>query len=255
MPVEHPLYDENKHKEFISRLEARALPRQKAARVKALAKELAEGAIEELWLPSFYVTDFEKPECHLRHYFRDRWGGYAQAPSMSLLRAAGYLDYVKGLHRINTRSFDLLDAAPDVNVFISYSRRESSAFALLVLSHLKNEGINAFVDMALEPGEDWSAGLVRRIGESEYVVALLGNHTLESPYVISEILWAHEAGVRIIPVWHNGFIYPAENAFNLPPELHSALQTTQTIRVLEESALGYNMALVELLNWFGITPG
>jgi hypothetical protein len=32
------------------------------------------------------------------------------------------------------------------------------------------------------------------------------------------------------------------------------LRTTHTIRVLEESALGYNNAIVELLNRFGVTP-
>ena len=68
-----------------------------------------------------------------------------------------------------------------------------------------------------------------------------------------EIEWAKAAGAIMLPVWHNGFVYRSSD-WNLPPEIDHILGTTHTIRVLEESALAYNNALVELLNRFGITP-
>jgi ADP-ribosylglycohydrolase len=51
-----------------------------------------------------------------------------------------------------------------------------------------------------------------------------------------------------MPIWHNGFVYRPEEWSQLPPEVSRVLGTTHTIRVLEESALAYNNAIVELLN-------
>jgi hypothetical protein len=59
--------------------------------------------------------------------------------------------------------------------------------------------------------------------------------------------------LAIIPIWHNGFVYKP-GAWNVSAQVDTALSKTHTIRVIEESALGYNNALVELLNRFGVMP-
>ncbi|MBZ0276220.1 MAG: hypothetical protein K8I60_08755, partial [Anaerolineae bacterium] len=70
---------------------------------------------------------------------------------------------------------------------------------------------------------------------------------------LKEITWAIESGLSIIPVWHNGFTYRSAD-WSLAPAVDQALSKTHTIRVIEESAVAYNNALVELLNRFGVTP-
>jgi hypothetical protein len=63
-----------------------------------------------------------------------------------------------------------------------------------------------------------------------------------------------DAGLTIIPVWHNDFEYKSEDWGNVPVRIDQMLKNTHAIRVREESALDYNTAIVELLNRFGVTP-
>jgi hypothetical protein len=119
---------------------------------------------------------------------------------------------------------------------------------------MKTHGLEAFLDMALIPGEDWHAGLKERIQQYDYLIVILGQETLSSEYVTKEIAWALEAELRIIPIWHNEFKYES-NKWSLPPEIHETLSRKHAIEVKEESALGYETAIIELLNKnFGITP-
>jgi hypothetical protein len=113
--------------------------------------------------------------------------------------------------------------------------------------------LKQFLDVALEPGEDWHAGLKERIQQYDYFILLLGTDTLASKIVAKEITWALDAGLKIIPIWHNEFKYET-GKWDLSPEIDNLLQNTHTIRVLEESASGYEKALIELLNRFGVTP-
>ncbi len=126
-------------------------------------------------------------------------------------------------------------------------------FALLVLSRLKAFDLDAFLDMSIRPGDNWHAYIKEQIHQRDYLVLLLGKASLDSDYVKQEISWAIEAGAEIIPIWHNGFEYK-EGEFDLPPEIQKVLRSNHSIRVLEESALAYNNAIVELLNRFGVTP-
>jgi hypothetical protein len=86
----------------------------------------------------------------------------------------------------------------------------------------------------------------------DHLILLLGKQTLRSEVVLEEIEWALQSGTNILPVWHNHYAYRSDE-FNLPEEIDAALQNTHTIRVIEESALGYNNAIIELLNRFGVT--
>jgi hypothetical protein len=229
--------------EFIEKMCQRHLPQNQMARVRTLAKEMAEGVLEGVWGNSVYGDEFAA-------YLSKRWK--SNAPPLHILAANGYIEHEMSPAPI-AAAYALVELTEPSTIFISYKRSESSAFALLVLARLKQGGLEPFLDLALEPGEDWQAGLKNRIQSRDYFVWILGPTSLQSEVVNKEIQWALEGGLAIIPIWHGGFKYnPAE--WNLSPEIDRALQHTHTIRVIEESALAYNNAIVELLNRFGITP-
>lgn len=236
---------------FIEKVCQRPLPQNPITRVHIFAKELAEGAVENVW--DTFVSTFRGGinQRQVMEYIAKRWND--DCPRISLLASNGYITFESNGFVLNKSAFDLLESAPPATIFISYKRSESSAFALLVLARLKAEGLEPFLDVSLVPGEDWQAGLKARIQKYDYFISLLGRETLNSQVAIQEITWALEADLTIIPIWHNGFKYES-GTWNLPTPVDAALSGTHTIRVIEESALGYNNAIVELLNRFGITP-
>jgi hypothetical protein len=271
---------------FLALLEQRTLPQSPMLRLRTLARELAEGAAHELWDITFAaiqiaVTDHGgydealKPaltrlnltppetaglfprDAALARYFLERWRLFDIAPLMRLMVINGYASF-EAPHRMVAEytllkpAFDLVEEGPAARVFISYRRAESSAFALLVLARLKAAGVDAFLDMTIQPGQNWQDDLRGRIDASDTFVLLLGKTSLDSDIVLDEISHAMHTGVRIIPIWHNGFVFRGEA--RIPARMTALLETTHTIRVLEESALGYNNALTELLNYFGVTP-
>ncbi len=241
---------------FLKTVLARELPQNPMARIKTLAKELAEGAAQDVWPLAIYLFrgGLITNQTELITYLEQRWNNVY--PGLGLLLVNGYLEYdpsAKDTVLISRAAFALMTEAEPANIFISYRRKESSAFALLVLARLKMAGMNPFLDLALEPGEDWEQGLKERIKQHQYVIVLLGPSTLESEVCRQEIKWGIEYGLKIIPIWHNGFIYRS-GEWDVALSIDRALSKTHTIRVIEESALGYNNAVIELLNRFGVTP-
>ncbi|MBK8031224.1 MAG: TIR domain-containing protein [Chloroflexi bacterium] len=249
--------DGDKFSVFLEQVLQRSLPLDPIARIRILAKELAEGAVNELWYPTIISYDetgtkLDIQSQDLKSYFEKRW--YKTQPSFSLLLRYGYLDERANAIRLTKQAFDLLEEIEPAKVFVSYSRTVSSAFALLIAAQLKNHGINAFVDMSIQPGDDWHAHLKEQVEKREYFVLLLGGkQSVESPYVQGEIKWALQSNSVIIPIWHNRFEYKSGD-FDVSPEIDNLLSMKQAIPVLSESASGYNTALVQLLNRFGITP-
>lgn len=245
-----------KFEDFMQRTLQRALPVNSMARVRVLAKEFAEGAAEELWGSAVYRAfreDVYPMGEVLGQYLERRWA--AKQPGAHLLISNGYLHQIESsaLYGLTKAAFDLIEEVEPARIFISYRRKDSSAFALLTLARLKMAGFEPFLDLALQPGDDWEKGLRERISKFEYLIALLGQETLSSEICQKEITWALEAGLHIIPIWHNGFEYKS-GAWDVSLSVDKALSKTHTIRVIEESALGYNNAIVELLNRFGVTP-
>ena len=157
-------------------------------------------------------------------------------------------------YMLTANAFLLVEETESEKIFISYKRSESSAFALLVMTMLKNAGLNPFLDLALIPGEDWSSGLKGRIKSADYFVLLLGANTLRSKVVQEEITWAFESNKIIMPIWHGGFEYSSGDWEDIPLKLDKLLSATHTIRVLEENPLAYYNAILELLNRLGFTP-
>jgi hypothetical protein len=185
-------------------------------------------------------------------YILARWG--FAFPPLELLRVNGYVTMHDYEFVITKTAFDLLQHAEPASIFISYKRTESSAFALLIATKLKQAGLDPFIDMALVPGDNWQASLKKRIEQSDYQIVLLGQETLKSQVTLQEISWALDANVTIIPIWHHGFTYQSGAWDTIPMRIDKLLTTTHTIRVMEENPLAYNTALAELLNRFGVTP-
>lgn len=242
--------------QFMERVLQRPMAQSAMGRMRTLAKEMAEGASEELWGTVIYraFRDEVYPTGdEIGTYLEKRWGG--KQPGAYLLISNGFLEQVgeSALYGLTKAAFDLIEEVEPSRIFISYRRKESSAFALLVLARLKSAGLEPFLDLALVPGEDWEAGLRGRIQKYDTLIALIGHETLTSEVCLKELTWALEGNLSIIPIWHNGFTYKSED-WELDDKLESLLQKTHTIRVIEESALGYNNAIVELLNRFGVTP-
>ena len=186
-------------------------------------------------------------------YLEARWQG--NDPHYALLYRMGYLaEGVTDNDMTPTpAAYAMIEDAEPSSIFISYSRQESSTFALLVLERLKNAGLQPFLDLALEPGENWHEGLKERIQSREYLVLLLGPTTLASAYVVEEIEWALAADLTLVPIWQPDFKYQRSDWPDLLDSVAEALTNTHTIRVLEANPLAYNNAIVELLNRFGIT--
>lgn len=271
------LREQNRFEGWLAQVSQRVLPNDRIERIRTFARELADGVLEEFWRSdplnehirtnqsegsvAAFIQDFRsfsKDEIisvrnenrraqNILRYLGERWD--FNCPTQDTMQATGYF---KGV-TLSQLAFELINETPLVTIFVSYKRSESSAFALLILSRLKAAGLEPFLDLALVPGENWHAGLKERIEKYDTFILILGKETLKSPYVLKEIGWAIEAGLEIIPIWHNGFEYKPTD-WNLPPDLDHVLSNNHTIRVLEESALAYNNAIVELLNRFGVTP-
>lgn len=235
--------EQNKFEAFLQEVLQREMPENRIARVRTLAKELAEGALAGFWNVRDMTSD---GNCSI--YLRDRWQDHYY-PYLSLLEPNGYMQH----NQLEKAAFDLVQEAELADVFISYRRKDSSAFAMFVLTRLKMAGLNAYLDMAILAGDDWQERVKEEIEKREYFVVLLGQETLSSPIVCQEILWALESERKMIPIWHNGYRH-VKGEFDLDLEIDEALDSRSAIRVLEESGLGYNNAIVELLNRFGITP-
>lgn len=248
--------DQTKFEQFMQTVLQRPLPQNPMARVRTLAKELAEGATQGVWGVEISTFRGSPNEAPVQVYFKQRWED--KSPHIGILVSNGYLTYnptssQQGDWIITKAAFDLIEEVEQASIFISYKRSESSAFALLVLARLKMAGLEPFLDLSLVPGEDWEAGLKKRIEKFDYLIVILGKDTLKSEVCLKEIQWAIEAGLSIIPIWHNGFSYKT-GEWDVSLKVDAALSKTHTIRVLEESALAYNNAIVELLNRFGVTP-
>lgn len=241
------------------------IPNNEVEWVNMLARELALGVHRGIWELEFETVTMSEGALGIYHpktkmlanlnlFSKKRWGITDWSTPIQRLLGMEYIA-VNGINFTITRAaFDLLNVTENYNVFISYKRSESSALALLVLARLKEHGFEPFVDMALEAGARWHADLKERIKACDYFIILLGKETLSSPMTVKEINWALEYDKTIFPIWHSGFDLKDIKLPKNDQEVKDAIQQTNAIIVQDESASGYNTAIVELLNRFGITP-
>jgi hypothetical protein len=255
--------------EFIEKCKRRSTPVNPMSRVKALARELAEGAVASLWPATFnasYVVyeakrDMEPYALPMYQYIEARWGTLELGDAwfdgwyFDMLKHNDYLRSPENnwIYTITKNSFDLIEEADPATIFISYKRKESSEFALLIEDRLKAASLSPFLDKQLQAGDDWHAQLEERIKNSDYFLLVLGKETLKSEVTVREIGWALKHKVTLIPIWHHEFQFVAAAWPELPSEVSQALANTHTIRVIEENPLTYDTALRELLNRFGVS--
>lgn len=255
--------------EFVAQVTKRELPANPMAQIQTLARELAEGAANRLWPITFDGLAIfnegrlaNRPQEQLiRRYLDARWqlDNESLGQLFNLLIANGYLTYAREPERfvldytISKEAFDLLHTAQAAQIFISYKRTESSAFALLVANVLRNAGLEPFVDIQLKVGDAWRAELKYSVETADYLILLLGKETLKSEVTLEEITWAIDAGTIVIPIWHNQFAFNAAEWAMIPATIQQTLNDAHAIRVTEENPLAYNTALTELLNRFGVT--
>ncbi len=236
------------------------IPAGDTAWVKLLAKELAIGSSRNLWSPQHILMSMaggaSAVDNNVRDYFHRRWNDYDLNHILDLLLVNEYFIKKESnqLPTLTLKAFELIDETEPYNIFISYKRSESSALALLCVCRLKAENLAPFVDMALEAGGNWHADLEERIRENDYFIILLGKDTLSSSMTVKEIKWALQYGKTIIPIWHSEFDLNSDEWKDVDESVKDAIQQTNAIRVTDESASGYNIAIVELLNRFGVTP-
>ena len=237
-----------------------SIPSGDVAWVKLLAKELALGVHRNLWAPmrivGLYMGGADAETKNSIAYFNQRWKEHDLTHMVDVLVGNDYMESTgsqTGL-RLTPKAYELIDEVEPYNIFISYRRLDSSALALLVLARLKVYDHVPFVDMALEAGGNWHADLEEKIEQNDYFIILLGKDTLCSGMTVKEIEWALKYERTIIPIWHSGFDLDAKEWADVDETVKDAIQQTNAIRVTDESASGYNTAIVELLNRFNVMP-
>ena len=212
-------------KRFKAERKAVPIPRNFGKMVKLLAMEIALGIHLNLWRPIIIlVRQDESPrqdQAILTQFIEERWKDSIESTFTMILWAHGYIVQTenKAVYCVTEKAMDLLEYPDPANVFISYKRTESSAFALLVHARLKVHSLEPFVDMAAKVGDKWYDELHKRIKECDYFIVLLGRNTLKSDMTKQEIKWAiqyRDQGKdyeekKIIPIWHSGFNRQAQN--------------------------------------------
>jgi serine/threonine protein kinase len=93
-----------------------------------------------------------------------------------------------------------------VSIFLSYQRDMSSGWANYFAKELQDHGIATFVDVQrLDRAQRFPDRLTRAIEECDVFVCLLGETTLQSPWVVEEIRQAHKQGKPMVPIFQESF--------------------------------------------------
>ncbi len=237
------------------------LPTDPVDRIHRLARDLAWGALNNLWDAQLEtrrgaIVAARNVRGGILSEYLHRWGD--MLPSTTLLGAFGYMteDTAQSasgatitVGSLTMAAFALLKhPARTPEVYISYHPAQSSALALLLLARLQITGVkNPYVDMNRNPGDALHMEQEARVRGSDFVVCLLAPGTLDSDYVQAEVHWGLDSeGTNVIPVWHNRFApqhdYP------------QALALRNAIRVEEENATAYNDAIIRVINRVGYAP-
>jgi TIR domain len=113
-------------------------------------------------------------------------------------------------------------AGEKLKVFISYSRRDSAAFADELLAGLEVAGFAPFLDRHdIAPGEPWEARLGGLIEQSDTVVFVVSPEAIKSDRCVWEVEKTLALSKRLLPVTHISV------PDNLIPEKLSRLQSVR----------------------------
>ena len=96
-------------------------------------------------------------------------------------------------------------AGEKLKVFISYSRRDSAAFADELLAGLEVAGFAPFLDRHdIAPGEPWEARLGGLIEQSDTVVFVVSPEAIKSDRCVWEVDKTLALSKRLLPVTQAG---------------------------------------------------
>ncbi len=131
------------------------------------------------------------------------------------------------------------------DVFISYSRSNSTSLAHYLYEALTHHGWNVFMDVRRQDGGGAFPDRLRlAIEESRVVVCLLGETSLQSPWVNREIEIAHTNGKVLIPVFQEKYT-PPKGAI---PQAVQQLLNSQGVHFLDVRSLFFEQATSELIS-------
>jgi serine/threonine protein kinase len=138
-------------------------------------------------------------------------------------------------------------ATKRTRVFISYHRRTSSPWALLLKKELERDhGFDIFVDSEQrDTAGSFPARIERNISEADVFVCILAEPTLQSAWVKHEIEVAHNAGKPMIPVFQETFSHPDLQAVDA---CITALLLSDGVKLLDVQNIYIDAALKELGN-------
>lgn len=225
------------------------LPNDPQERIERFAKDLAEGALKELWSPRLNYKDGLNqagvewrqewlpniPNEDITEYVKEVWAN--KEPWIPLMMALGYFskeeEYKTGHLRcwLTEKAFALLKKESR-RIFISYGHKSSSTLALFVRSELQVEGYRPFLDIEdIGIGTVWAGLIKESIEKCEIFIVVIGKETLKSNWVKQEITWAMDAKKIIYPILHNGI---TENSLKKAP--FRDLKAQQCLIIREETS-------------------
>lgn len=186
-------------------------------------------------------------------------------PNLVVIANLGYLDWEERIvpnrniklgrqFYLTDKAWALLDRPRDTpNLFISYKRGVSSELALLIEARLRLVGAdpdNIFVDRHIKLGDEWANLIETKTKESSHFISLIGEGSLDSPYVRQEIEWALEDPARrVIPILHRG--YTIAEMIEQHGELGERLAAKQVHIVDGETAAKYEEGVNYILHSLG----
>ena len=176
----------------------------------------------------------------------NKWASYLPQPQDMI--SLGYLRKTGDEYTLTEKALRLVDeAVTPPNVFISYKRSESSAFALLLEARIKYEtNAKPYIDKDPELGKKWDVTLEEKVNSCEAFICVIAKTTFDSESVCAEITWAKDSNTQIIiPVCHNGYEIERVNEI---------FDNNFAVRVKEENAEEYDRAAHKVLNYLGYSP-
>lgn len=207
----------------------RPMPPDAIGQIKRLAADLAEGTLLGYWsqILRLHKSNLSSQsmlhrfssiitinEGFLKEYYLEIWDKHLYSHEIIVpdkvlqsLIGIGYLVQAGDYTYIPSEKAYALLETRNVEIFISYSIKESSGVAMLVWSELSRMGYNPFIDIRnLSCGDEWHGVLENKVKSSHVFIVILDKNTLASPYVRQEIHWARSTNnLKIIPILLAGY--------------------------------------------------
>jgi hypothetical protein len=240
--------------------------------IEDLARDLAYGVLMGEWRSRHVINDspnyrqpgvwfYQDTSTALQDQYKKKWVTPKNAPEFDAISAFGFMereilgktaqneDSIR--YTLTRMAFDLLQKpAQSPSIFISYRRKESSTFALLVEARLRMAGADPkriFIDKTIPIGDEWESHLVERLTSCEVFICMVGKTAFEDGSWLQreiEILRSENPTAIILPILHNGVTMS-------DPIVERFFGSVQSATVKEESALEYENAINHILNRLG----